>query len=166
MVSTYPRVYHNQQKLRDAAAKSFDAKEVREETALYEYPITRGIEKSFEFGMKKTSLKQINRKIEPKERKECFERSINDPGVFRGIVDDGKNIIGVVAHPERDIHIHERAYLEPLNSQGRCCIRSYRNRIALSRSQTWPRRWRNGSCMRKNERSQIGALVERRRWWS
>ena len=139
-VSKYPKVYHNQEGSGDTATKTFDAKELYGATALFEYPVMRSDEKPFEFETKKTPLKAISYKVEPEAQKKRFEKPINDPGPFRGITDKRKRIIGVVAHPEGDLKKHERAYLEPLNTQGRRSIRRYRERIALSRSRSWPAR--------------------------
>lgn len=119
-VSKYPKVYHNQERSGDTATKTFDAKELYRATVLFEYPVMRRDEKSFEFETKKTPLKAISYKVKPKAWKKQFGKPINDPGSFRGIANRRKRIIGVVAHPEGDLKKHERAYLEPLNTQGRC----------------------------------------------
>lgn len=146
--SGYPRVYRNEEKSTDAVTPNFDATEVRRESKLYEYPVIKAIGRCFNFHKRSARLRQVERPIHPKDRGRAIRQPQNDPGAIRGVVDRDRSIVGAVAHPEGDPQKHERRYLEPLHVQVRRQVRNYQDQVTLSRSRSWPTRWRAERYMR------------------
>lgn len=140
--SGYPRVYRNEKKSHDAVTLNFGATKLRQEAKLYEYPVIEANGRCFNFHKRSARLRQVERPIHPKDRGLALRQPQNDPGAIRGVVDRDRSIVGAIAHPEGDPQKHERGYLEPLHVQGRRQVRSYQDQVTLSRSRSWPTRWR------------------------
>lgn len=139
-LSRYPHVYRNDEGPKDRKFPSFEPKEIPRVNELYEYPVAGANQRIFDFNKKKSSLKEVNRPVEPKDRARAVKNPLNDAGSIRGVGDKSKNVVGVIAHPEGNIQGFERAYQEPLSTQGRQQVRRYQDHVSLSRSRSWPTR--------------------------
>lgn len=140
LASKFPHKYRNNEGHRDARIRSFDPKDIPQVEALYEYPVAGADQQIFDFDKRKSSLDEVECPVERKDRGQAVKKPLNDLDSFRGVVDQSKNIFGVIAHPIGNPHGFERAYLEPLSTQGRQQVRSYQDQVSLSRSRSWPTR--------------------------
>ena len=82
----------------------------------------------------------MERPIHPKDRGRALKQPKNDSGDIWEVVDQDKNVARVIAHPEGNSRGFERAYLEPLDTQGRQHLQSYQDQVSLSISRLWPTR--------------------------
>lgn len=139
-VSRFPHIYCNEEGPKDARFPSFKPKEIPQVEGLFEYPVAKANQRILDFNKKKSSLNEVNCPVEPKDRAQAVKIPQNNLGSIRGVGDEGKNIVEVIANPEVNSRRFERAYQEPLSTQGRQQVWRYQDHVSLSRSRLWPTR--------------------------
>ncbi|KAM5349004.1 hypothetical protein ACJ41O_008827 [Fusarium nematophilum] len=140
----YPKEYRNTEP-NGPPFQPFEKRDAGGERTFYEVPVNSRIE----LPKRPARLQVIERRernVHPNDRARIVDTRVNDPGVFRGIVKADPNtgeprgLAGVIYHPEGNPRGFDRAPMEPLDRDGRQCLRRCAEDGLGHRVTTWPPR--------------------------
>ncbi|KAK2764255.1 hypothetical protein FQN54_008947 [Arachnomyces sp. PD_36] len=92
-----------------------------------EHPLRMPDERPYNLNQPPTPLRVVNRVIQPEDLEDHLNNPYNDPGPFRAIESHG-HLVGVIFHPSGNPRGFDRAFLAPLDRQGRQDAQRQRDR--------------------------------------
>jgi len=98
---------------------------------LYEVPVLQvdPRHRNFDYQGRMPNAQQMARPVHRNDHRQMFRATPrNDPGPVRAVVDRNGRVVGAMAHPNGNVRGFNRAYLEPMDRQGRQDHRRHQDR--------------------------------------